>query len=164
MPYYYSIFSINVTNTVLPNRSVFLNDNFLFSRSGYVPSLCPEVAMYRVYVPKQLCPGRVLSRSGYVPKRLCPEVAMSRNGHVPKWLCPETVMSRSGYVPKRSCPETSGARTKIPRPSPAPTVIESELKLNLSLHLLLSPTNSYQYSYQIPLVSASWLRCTRGSE
>ena len=23
---------------------------------------------------------------------------------------------------------------------------------------------SYQYSYQIPLVSASWLRCARGSE
>ena len=66
--------------------------------------------MYLVYVPKQLCPETVLSRSGYVPKRPCPETVMSRNSYVPKWLCPETVMSRSGYVLKRLCPEVAMSR------------------------------------------------------
>ena len=85
------------------------------SRSGYLPSLCPEARPETVmsrsgYVPKRSCPEVAMSRSGYVPKRSCPETVMSQSGYVPKRLCPETVMSRSGYVPKRSCSETVMSR------------------------------------------------------
>ena len=72
------------------------------SRSGYLPSLCPEAH-----------PETAMSRNGDVPKWLCPETVMSRNGHVPKRLCPETVMSQSGYVPKRLCPETVMSRSDL---------------------------------------------------
>ena len=104
----------------------------------------PEVAMYRVYVPKQLCPETVLSRSGYVPKRSCPETVMSRNSYVPKWLCPETAMSRSGYVPKRLCPETVMSRSDRHSPTGGAANHYFVLKLHLRLRVFWAVAPSSQ--------------------